>query len=320
MSDRASHQTFAAATCDEIWFADARPRLAERRATCGEAVERDGIFLAADAKHPHLIEEAEVLAKKVRQDALAAAADFDCRMRIIATAREVAGVRRTDAIVISTTRMSVVSEPPTLGVDLDLLRELSSRVATDDADLTLPLVWRRGSAAVLFHEAVAHPAEHCMPPLAWPAWLSIIDEPAFTVDDCGHARVAVDLLEDAPRSWRRDTFREIPRQRMSRVVAQQDGAPFELPARYIEVDLASGGSYDPLTDVVVVHVVAAREVSAGAAKVLRPFQLRASRAAIAASLLGADGAPERCPGVICSSEGHETYVASSAPVIVSRLA
>jgi hypothetical protein len=82
-----------------------------------------------------------------------------------------------------------------------------------------------------------------------------------------------------------------------------------MPADATEIDLVAGGSYDPLTDTVTIHVAAS---SAGA------FTLRRTRAEVAASLAGAFGEPLRYPGVICSREGQELAVGSFAPVMITR--
>jgi hypothetical protein len=150
----------------------------------------------------------------------------------------------------------------------------------------VPLVWRNGSAAVLLHEAIGHASEHGAAPVPWPAWLSV----------------------DAPLMPRRATFRDVPLPRMTHLVARQTGAPFALPDERVDIELIAGGAYDPLTDLVTINVAAS---SAGA------FTIRRTRAQIAASLAGATGAPVRYPGVICSREGQELFVASHAPLIIT---
>jgi hypothetical protein len=45
--------------------------------------------------------------------------------------------------------------------------------------------------------------------------------------------------------------------------------------------------------------------------------MHASRQAIARALIGAEGHPQRYPGVICSREGQELFVASHAPVLLT---
>jgi hypothetical protein len=93
---------------------------------------------------------------------------------------------------------------------------------------------------------------------------------------------------------------------MKHLVARQTGAPFAPPSRHIEVQLIAGGAYDPVTDIVTINVAVS---TAG------PFTIRRTRAQIAAALAGAAGEPVRYPGVICSREGQELYVASHAPVM-----
>jgi hypothetical protein len=95
---------------------------------------------------------------------------------------------------------------------------------------------------------------------------------------------------------------------MLHLVARQNGAPFALPDERIDVHLVAGGAYDPLTDIVTINVAAS---SAGA------FTIKRTRTEIAASLAGATGEPIRYPGVICSREGQELFVASHAPVMIT---
>ena len=123
-------------------------------------------------------------------------------------------------------------------------------------------------------------------PVKWPSWLSI----------------------DAPLVSRRETFRDVPLARMTHLIARQTDAPFALPGERIEVQLIAGGAYDPLSDIVTIDVAVS---SAG------PFTIRRPRAEVAASLAGASGEPIRYPGVICSREGQELYVASHAPVMIT---
>jgi hypothetical protein len=116
------------------------------------------------------------------------------------------------------------------------------------------------------------------------------------------------LSIEAPLASRRETFRDVPLMRMTHVIATQTDAPFASAGDSIEVQLVAGGAYDPITDIVTIAVAVS---SAG------PFTIRRSRAEIAASLAGAAGEPIRYPGVICSREGQELYVASHAPVMIT---
>jgi hypothetical protein len=147
-------------------------------------------------------------------------------------------------------------------------------------------VWQNGSAAVLLHEAIGHASEHGAGPVTWPAWLSV----------------------DAPLASRRETFRDVPLPRMTHLIARQSGAPFALPDERIDVQLVAGGAYDPLTDLVTIDIAASN---------IGAFTIQRTRTEIAASLAGATGDPIRYPGVICSREGQELFVASHAPVIVT---
>src|SRR5207248_5645910 len=111
---------------------------------------------------------------------------------------------------------------------------------------------------------------------------------------------------------RRESFRDVPLRRMTNVIARgkHDFTPNDFtPNDFVEVFLVAGGSYDPLTDLVTINVSVS---TAGA------FTLRRTRPEIAASIAGASGEPIRYPGVICSREGQELAVGSSAPVMVTR--
>ena len=117
---------------------------------------------------------------------------------------------------------------------------------------------------------------------------------------------------------RRASFRDVPLMRMRELVATQHDAPFELPARRIEVQLVEGGAYEPLTETVTLHIASADLIDGDDVVALEPFAIRDSRTAIARSLIGATGESLRYPGVICSREGQELFVASHAPVLVTR--
>ena len=188
-----------------------------------------------------------------------------------------------------------------------LRRALEIPKSVDRTDL--PIVWRDGSAAVLLHEAVGHAAEHDAAPVKWPSWLSVDDVPQFAFDDVGNAANGADLMTEPPRCMRRESFRDVPLRRMTNVVVRQTGAPFALPAKRIDVHLVAGGAYDPLTDVVTIHVAVS---SAGA------FTFRRTRAEVAKSLAGAKGVAIAYPGVICSREGQELAVGSAAPVMITE--
>jgi hypothetical protein len=269
--------TFAIASRDEVWL---RGALTESRLMYGVATQRGDAIEASDARDEKLMRSSE----SALAEAQATVAMLrDARVRVVVRAtreNDVDSVATTMTIAID--RISVVTTPSNALADYELLH----RVRNGSAPLRGPIVWLNGSAAVLLHEAFGHASEHDVAPVEWPPWLSI----------------------DAPLTPRRETFRDVPLIRMTHLIARQNNAPFAFPDDRVEVQLVAGGAYDPITDMVTVDVAVS---SAG------PFTIRRSRAEIAASLAGASGEPIRYPGVICSREGQELYVASHAPVMIT---
>ena len=216
-------------------------------------------------------------------------------MRAARPPRPLAHARGDSAtMTIEMNGISIVTTPELAAEDTRLLREVPSpraagrgwREAPGEGRSVpqLPMLWHHGSAAVLLHEAIGHPLELNVPPVAWPSWLHV----------------------DCPIELRRASFSDVPLRRMTRVVVTQENAPFALPEPRIDVQLVRGGAYDPLTDVVTIDVAVPR------------FTIRATRAEIAASIVGATGEPLRYPGVVCSREGQELVVGSFAPLLVTR--
>lgn len=271
---------FAIATRDELWL---RGRLVERRLSHGEAFDDEQGIVATDARDDALVAKCDELMDELRRRVLP-----DLRMRLVAEAR-LDGV--TSTITATLAGHSLVTDAAHLEDDVPLLRRaaLEPEVETH----ALPLVWRNGSAAVLLHEAIGHPAEHAMSPVAWPEWLHV----------------------DNPLTMRRATFRDVPLLRMTNLVARAVDAPFELPETRIEVLLVDGGAYDPLTDVVTLRIAAADLVEGRETRRVAPFTLMRARTQIV--LLGATGEPVRYPGVVCSREGQELVVGSHAPLMVT---
>jgi hypothetical protein len=286
---------FAIATLDELWIGGVRR---ESRCSHGTARGEGSCIIASHERDDALVARCEESIAELRGRIVA-----DARVRLVANARRVAGVVMSDA---------------TMTVTIDGLSAVTGDAATLRALLAierqhergdLPLVWRNGSGAVLLHEAVGHAAEHGAPPVSWPEWLHVHDEPAFALDDCGHETRNVNLLREAPASLRRASFRDVPLLRMANLVVTQTRAPSKLPARHVDVFLVSAGGYDPLTDEVTIDIAVS---TAG------PFSLRRKRAEVAASLMGAIGDPVTYPGVICAREGQELSVGSAAPVMITR--
>src|SRR5262249_44437411 len=220
----------------------------------------------------------------------------DARVRCVVTATH-EDFEVTIAVTIG--GVSVVSTLESLARDYALLK--SSKPGTRDPGRGTALVWRNGSAAVLLHEAIGHASEHGHAALSWPPWLRVRDA-------ARDGRVANLLAGDPPAAMRRESFRDVPLRRMSNVIVEQHGAPFELTGGGIDIHLVAGGAYEPLTEIVTINV---------AVSDIGPFTIRAPRRTIARSIVGAQGNPIRYPGVICSRQGQELYVGSHAPVIVT---
>ena len=288
---------FTIVRLDELWVGGA---LAESRLNFGEAAEDgDGISarnrIGDRALHARLQRQCEEALRRVRHTI---AAMTDARVRCVVTATH-EDFEVTIAVTMS--GVSVVSTPETLKADYQLLKSLLPPATRHPPPAGLPLVWRNGSAAVLLHEAIGHATEHGHAPLEWPSWLRVRDA-------ARDGRVANLLAGEQPAATRRESFRDVPLRRMTSLIAEQHGAPFELPDERIEIRLVAGGAYEPLTEIVTINVAIS---DAG------PFTIRAPRRAIARSLIGALGNPVRYPGVICSREGQELYVGSHAPVIIT---
>ena len=261
--------TFSIAAIDELWL---RGTLAERRLTHGRAEQRGNEIVATDARDDELVAACERAMVELR-----AAMPLDARVRLDAMS---AGATMT----IEMGGVSIVTTPEFAAEDAQLLRSLVAAPPTRPVPPALPILWHNGSAAVLLHEAIGHPAELDVAPIGWPSWLRV----------------------DCPISLRRASFSDVPLRRMTRLVVSQNDAPFELPSPRIDVHLVRGGAYDPLTDVVTIDVA------------IPAFTIRATRARIAAAIAGALGEPIRYPGVVCSREGQELVVGSFAPLLVTR--
>jgi len=273
---------FAIATVDEVWQ---HGRLIERRLSHGIATQEGPTISATDARDETLVAAAQAEMQRLRAHVLP-----DARMRLVAEATAEC-VRGT--MTVRKHGHSIVTTPEFLAEDLRLLSPLPAARGEGQGE---GFLWRHGSAAVLLHEAFGHPREHAQPEIEWPDWLTI----------------------DAPLKHRRATFRDVPLLRMTDLVARQTNAPFELPARRIEVLLVDGGAYEPLTETVTLRIGMATLVDGDDVRALAPFTIEKTRTEIAHSIAGATGDPVRYPGVICSREGQELVVGSYAPVMVTR--
>jgi hypothetical protein len=297
---------FAMVRRDELWV---RGALSEIRSGQGQASHNGNEIVARDviedrALRATLSEACDAEMERVR---LAIAAMRDARVRGVVTA-SIGGVESTVTITID--GISVVSTPASAAADHDALRRLLGPPTAPPPTRRPPVVWRNGSAAVLLHEAIGHAAEHEHAPIDWPRWLTARD---VTPD----GRSSDLIAGERPAVPRRESFRDIPIRRMSNLVIEHNGAPFEVPHERIEVHLAAGGAYEPLTETVTVTTAVADLMRGDRVQRLPPMHFRATRSEIARALRGATAESIRYPGVICSREGQELFVASHAPVMIT---
>ena len=275
---------FSIATRDELWI---HGRLVERRLAHGQAYEEEGGIHASDACDAALLAICDAAMNELHAFVVA-----DARTHLVAEANSTEGVTRT--IVVTLGDRSVVTTPEHWAHDVALLR---SAGVGNAAPRHVPFVWKNGSGAVLLHEAIGHPREHGQSSIALPPWLSVA----------------------APLKLRRASFKDVPLQRMTDVVAHQRDAPFVLPEQRIEIMLVDGGSYDPLTELVTLRIAAANLVEGQRVTALAPFTIHETREVMIRSIVGATGKTERYPGVVCSREGQELVVGSYAPVLLTEL-
>ncbi len=295
---------FAIASHDEIWQGGT---LFENRIEHGEARQRRHEIVARDSLDAGLRSLSEAAAERLRPIAESLT---DARVRIISRAMALDGVVSVEAaMTISIGGVSIVTDAGHADADIGMLRRLTGTPVEVARPAGVAMVWRNGSASVLFHEAAGHAAEHGCPPLAWPEWLRVED----------HASGArADLLRgELPAALRRASFRDVPLPRMTNVRVVQEGAPFEEPGERIDIHLVSHGSFDPLDQTVTLHIALGEHVRNGIARRVAPFDLRTTRSAVASSLRGACGEPSRYPGVVCSLEGQEVLVGSAAPIVIT---
>ncbi|MGZ8867927.1 MAG: hypothetical protein ACXW2P_06250 [Thermoanaerobaculia bacterium] len=309
---------FSIASRDERWSLGSPDLLHDQRLTHGEATLLGSEISATDAADRGLLDLSEKEIDAARATVLGRGARLGAR--IVTTARRTPSRVLTESVItLSTGTLSVVTSPAHAAADRDRLLKIAEReVEVSVEPGSVPMLWRNGSASVLLHEAAGHPAEHRQPPIRWPEWLTVRDEPPFDVDDADRRVAPVDLLRgELPPAIRRSSFADVPLPRLSNVVVRQSGAPFELPERRLEILLIAAGRYDPLTEMVNIYVAAADLVEDHVARRVRPFVIRESRENVARALRGARGETERYPGVICSAEGQEIAVGSHAPEILA---
>lgn len=289
---------FALVTRDELWSLAPVPSLLQQRLIHGIAVHSGNEIVANDAldsECDRLCDEAMEAARAAILAAVERRRVEGTRFRLVVSARREETCRTEVTCALRNAGFSAITDPAHIEEDAALLARFASRETTLSAAYRgTPIVWRNGSAAVLFHEAVGHALEHGQPPAPLP--------PGWHVD--------------APLEMRRASFTDVPLRRMRRVEVSFDGEAAALPARRIEIHLLSGGHYEPLAETVTIRVAAADLIHEGVVTPLHSFVIRERRADIAAAIIGGFGKPVRYPGVICSREGQDLFVSSAAPGMV----
>lgn len=209
-------------------------------------------------------------------------------------------------------------------LDLAALFERGEPTAIPDPSRH-PIAWLNGTGSVLLHEAIGHPAEISAPPVQWPDWLRVVDDPLsqglghMPTDDTGEQIRPSDLTRgEIPRAFRRESYRDVPRRRLTNLVVEGSKAPIELPESRIEVLLLAGGQWDPLSDGIELRVIRARHVRGDRIRELLPFTYRVDRKTLARKLAGTRGSTVAYPGVLCSDEGQRVEVGSVAPVLITE--
>lgn len=228
--------------------------------------------------------------------------------------------RCEQVIALAAGNLSILTTPRSLDADLSALLALAARVPVERVDPdTLPLAWQNGSGAVLLHEAIGHPSERGRFRSTVPPWLHVDDVPAgelvqLQVDDTG-APVTTETLSAGrkPTALRRWSHRDVPARRMTNLVARGSGPCLtSLPDVRIDVLLVAEGYWDPPTDAVRVHVVAADLVDGSHRRPVEPFVFATRREELFRLLSGWFGEVTRHPGVLCADEGVSLPVGSSA--------
>ncbi|MBW3672356.1 MAG: hypothetical protein KY432_11880, partial [Acidobacteria bacterium] len=327
--------TFAEHTLDEVWLSGSRLVLSHRAVTRGQSATTHSpdifaIEAATDFRSPEAVALRDRLLsiqmlESHRDSALdrlarvAGKRSLSCRMvlshRIDGDSESLTIVLRAETLREDGTSLALLTTPRHLDQDIETLLHLGDRrIELERSDLgSLPVLWASGSGGVLLHECAGHPAG-ISTPAVWPEWLQVVDDPSVETFDrpinhSSELRRADLLAGEPPSSRRRASFRDHPRHRMSTLVgAAVKSAPFQLPARHIEIELAAGGSWDPLTDQISVNVLSASLVDGKTRRRVAPFLITGDRAQVAGSITGGRGEAIRYPGVLCSEHGQRLPV------------
>lgn len=282
---------FAIVTRDELVSLE-RQRVVESRLIHGVAQQDGDRIEARDDRDDELLAICDAESQRVR----AALAKLPA-----GTARAVVSARRTNGdtsvsavITIAMNDVSIVTTPQYIDEDYKRLARWETGETACPRDVAF--VWKNGSGSVLFHEAIGHASESTPSAVTWPDWFHV----------------------EIPRASFRASFTDVPLDRMTAVRVTHSFQRASLPQPRVEVFLVGGGRYEPLTDTISMSITIASLVDRDRAIALQPFTIVATRSEIARGLIAAAGEPRRYPGVICSKEGQEAFVASHAPDLITR--
>jgi len=197
------------------------------------------------------------------------------------------------------------------------IREFARAPGEMGRDPTLPIAFSNGSAAVLAHEMIGHPAE-LSPQDGFPDWLAIWDDPAGPLvtmmngDDGGQTH-RVNLTQgEQPSAFRRATHRDVALRRMTNTLVTST-REIALPDSYIDVTILGNASVSRSTGEVRLRVITATLVGGVERIPLAPFTLESSVRRISAALIGSHGPAVIYPGVLCSEEGQRLPVGAASP-------
>lgn len=340
------HHAFAHVTEDESWLVGTRTERLRRGFDQGWAVARDFkgtlAIQGSDTFGPGPLGTWDESAEELREALVRSAAldplpilrtistfsADDHSVRIIKSGRYVSSTVRghfSTSFTITISRrdpvtgqlISITTTPETLSPDCSqmasLLRPLPPGQVPDD----IPILWRGGSASVLFHELIGHRSQAGLPALEWPVWLTVSDQPfaegvgRMVVDDTGASpRAALLTKGQQLQCRRRQTFRDMPLIRMTNLICETAGLPLRVPEQRIEVWLVEHGSYDSDSDRASLNISLADHVDGSTRRRLPPFRIESGAEQIAAALVGGRGPLTRYPGIVCGDEGQRIPVGS----------
>lgn len=342
----AHHHAFAHVTEDELWLAGTRTELLRKGVDQGWALARDfkgtlsiqgsdtfpsGPFGTWEESSQQL---RDALVRSAALDAMpilrtiSTVSHEDQHVRIIKSGRYVSSPVRghfSTSITITIARrdpltgesISITTTPETLSPDCIQLISLMKPLPAGPVPDQVPILWRGGSASVLFHELIGHRSQSELPALKWPPWLTVSDQPfaeglgRMIVDDTGVSPRAAMLTKGQPlQCRRRQTFRDMPLVRMTNLICETAGLPLRVPDQRMEVWLVEHGSYDSDSDRVSLNISVADHVDGSTRRRLPPFRIDAGAEQIAAVLVGGRGPLTRYPGIVCGDEGQRVPVGS----------